>query len=47
MFALNWPTGFRGKDLNNFPIGSYAKTMSAYRDHFGLRSGSLNTILGS
>jgi hypothetical protein len=22
MFALDWLTGFRGKDLNNFPIGS-------------------------
>jgi hypothetical protein len=21
MFALNWLTGFRGEDLNNFPIG--------------------------
>ena len=28
MFALNWLTGFRGL-LNNFPIGSYVKTMSA------------------
>ena len=47
MFALNWPTGFRGEDLNNFPIGSYAKTMSADGGHFGPRSGSLNTILAA
>ena len=31
--------------LNNFPIGSYVKTMSADGDHFGQTSGSLNTIL--
>ena len=31
--------------LNNFPIGSYVKTMSADGSHFGPRSGSLNTIL--
>ena len=31
--------------LNNFPIGSYVKTISADGDHFGPRSGSLNTIL--
>ena len=31
--------------LNNFPIGSYVKTMSADGGHFGLRSGSLNTFL--
>ena len=30
---------------NNFPIGSYVKTMSADGGHFGMRSGSLNTIL--
>jgi hypothetical protein len=31
--------------LNNFPIGSYVKTMSADDGHFEPRSGSLNTIL--
>ena len=31
--------------LNNFPIGSYVKTMSADGRHFEPRSGSLNTIL--
>jgi hypothetical protein len=31
--------------LNNFPIGSYVKTMPADGSHFGARSGSLNTIL--
>jgi hypothetical protein len=31
--------------LNNFPIGSYVKTMSADSGHFEPRSGSLNTIL--
>jgi hypothetical protein len=31
--------------LNNFPIGSYAKTMSVDGGHFEPRSGSLNTIL--
>ena len=45
MSALNWLTGFRGEDLNNFPIGSYVKTMSADGGHFEPRSGSLNTIL--
>jgi hypothetical protein len=45
IFALNRLTGFRGEDLNNFPIGSYVKTMSADGGHFGSRSGSLNTIL--
>ena len=40
MFALNWLTGFRGKKLNIFPIGSYVKTMSADGGHFGWRSGS-------
>ena len=45
MFALNWLTGFRGEDLNNFPIGSYVKTMSADGGHFEPRSGSLKTIL--
>jgi hypothetical protein len=33
--------------LNNFPIGSYVKTMSADGGHFEPRSGSLNTILES
>ena len=47
MCVLNWPTGFRGEDLNNFPIGFYAETMSAYGGHFGPRTGSLNTIFGS
>jgi hypothetical protein len=31
--------------LNNFPIGSYVKTMSVDGGHFEPRSGSLNTIL--
>ena len=31
--------------LNNFPIRSYVKTMSADGGHFEPRSGSLNTIL--
>ena len=31
--------------LNNFPIGSYVKTMSADGGHFEPRSGSLDTIL--
>ena len=35
----------RRRFLNNFPIGSYVKTMSADGGHFGPRSGSLNTIL--
>jgi hypothetical protein len=35
----------RRRLLNNFPIGSYVKTMSADGSHFGPRSGSLNTIL--
>jgi hypothetical protein len=34
MFALDWLTGFRGKDLNNFPIGSYVKTMPTDGSHF-------------
>jgi hypothetical protein len=33
----------RKRLLNNFPIGSYVKTLMAA--NFGLRSGSLNTIL--
>ena len=45
MFAVNWLTGSRGEDLNNFSIGSYVKSMSTNGGHFGLRSGSLNTIL--
>ena len=45
MFALNWLTGFRREEFNNFPIGSYVKTMSADGGHFEPRSGSLNTIL--
>ena len=36
---------FQRRLLNNFPIGSYVKTMSADGVHFGPRSGSLNTIL--
>jgi hypothetical protein len=43
--CLNCLTGFRGEDLNNFPIGSYVKTMSADGNHFEPRLGSLNTIL--
>ena len=35
----------RRRFLNNFPIGSYVKTMSADGGHFEPRSGSLNTIL--
>ena len=35
----------RRRLLNNFPIGSYVKTMSADGGHFEPRSGSLNTIL--
>jgi hypothetical protein len=31
--------------LNNFPIGSYVKTIPADGGHFEPRSGSLNTIL--
>ena len=35
----------RRRLLNNFPIGSYVKTLSTDGGHFGPRSGSLNTIL--
>ena len=35
----------KGRPLNNFPIGSYVKTMSAEGGHLGWRSGSLDTIL--
>ena len=42
MFALNWLTGFRG-DI--FPIGSYAKAMSADGGDLEWRSGSLDIIL--
>jgi hypothetical protein len=35
----------RRRLLNNFPIGSYVKTMSTDGGHFGPRLGSLNTIL--
>ena len=47
MFALNWLTAWfqRRRLINNFPIGSYVKTMSADGDHFEPRLGSLNTIL--
>ena len=45
IFAINWLTGLRKEDLNNFPIGSYVKIMSADSGHFEPRSGSLNTIL--
>jgi hypothetical protein len=31
--------------LNNFPIGSYVKTMSTEGGHLGWRSGSPDTIL--
>ena len=44
MFALNWLTGFRREDLNNFPIGSYVKTMSADGGHFEPRSINQNTL---
>jgi hypothetical protein len=47
MFALNWLTAWfqRRRLINNFPIGSYVKTMSADGGHFEPRLGSLNTIL--
>ena len=45
MFALNWLTGFRGKKINIFPIGTYVKTMSADGGHLGWRSGSQDIIL--
>jgi hypothetical protein len=45
MFALNWLTGFRGKKIYIFPIGSYDKTMSADGGHLGWRSGSQDIIL--
>jgi hypothetical protein len=45
MFALNWLTGFRGKKLNIFPIGSYVKTMSTDGGHLEWRSGSKDIIL--
>jgi hypothetical protein len=35
----------RRRLLNNFPIGSYVKTMTADGGHFGPRSGSPDTIL--
>jgi hypothetical protein len=35
----------RRRLLNNFPIGSYVKTMSAEGGHLGWRSGSPDTIL--
>ena len=35
----------RRRLLNNFPIGSYVKTISADGGHFEPRSGALNTIL--
>jgi hypothetical protein len=35
----------RRRFLNNFPIGSYVKTMSAEGGHLGWRSGSPDTIL--
>ena len=44
-FALNWLTGFRGKDFKQFSYRSYVKTMSADSGHFGPRSGSVNTFL--
>ena len=46
MFAFKLADWFqRRRLLNNFPIGSYVKIMSADDGHFGPRSGSLNTIL--
>ena len=46
MFALNWQTSFqRRRLLNNFPIGSYVKTMSVDGGYFGSRSRSPSTIL--
>jgi hypothetical protein len=44
MFALNWLTDFR-RLSNNFPIGSYVKTMSADGGHLEWRFGSLDIIL--
>ena len=38
-------TGFKGDFKTFFPIGSYAKTMSAEGDHLGWRSRSPDTIL--
>jgi hypothetical protein len=35
----------RRRLLNNFPIGSYVKIMSADGGHFGWRSGSQDIIL--
>ena len=45
MFAILADWFQRRRLLNNFPIGSYVKTISADGGHFGPRSGSLNTIL--
>jgi hypothetical protein len=44
MFAIlaDW---FQRRLLNNFPIGSYVKTMSAEGGHLEWRSGSPDTIL--
>jgi hypothetical protein len=46
MFAFKLADWFQKRRLlNNFPIGSYVKTMSAVGGHFEPGSGSLNTIL--
>ena len=46
MFALKLADLFqKRRRLNNFPIGSYVKTMSADGGHVEPRSGSLNTNL--
>ena len=46
MFAFKLADWFQKRRLlNNFPIGSYVKTMSADGGHFEPRSGSPNTIL--
>ena len=45
MFALIWLTGFRGGELNIFPIWLCVKNMFVDGDHLGWRSGSAHTIL--
>ena len=47
MFAILAYWFQRRRFKKKIPIGSYVKTMSADGGHFGQRSGSLNTILGS
>ena len=45
IFVVSEKKAQKRRLLNNFPIGSYVKTMSADGGHFEPRSGSLNTIL--